>query len=361
MVASAVPGLKAEQVSVASSDGRLLVSGGDESRMVSSKLADMERSMGAELEQRASRTLTSALGSGNFQISVTASLDVDRQQINETLIDPKSRVERSMRVVKQSGSTEDAGSRAAVGAEANVPREENSQPEADRRRQRDDRREELVNYEFNSKTVQTVREGYRVKSLAIAIVVNRQQLAAQLGGNANPTAIEAKLAELKRLVAAATGAKADDHVEISAADFSSAEALAASPGPGIADYLLMNLGTIINAVAMLGIVLIVLMLGLRPVLNAFNRLPESEDAGKQLEGANAQAAVSGPGAEASMDAIEFQRPTLAQNPAQPRLPGMMTEPSREAAIRERLDALVAANDVKVAKVLKGWMAEASET
>jgi flagellar M-ring protein FliF len=218
LVAAAVPGMKTEQVSIASTDGRLIATGGDEKTLSSMKLAEMERSMATELEQRASRTLASALGAGNYQISVTVRLDVDRQQTSETTFDPKSRIERSVRTVKQSGSTEDGGGKAAVSVEANVPREESAQVDGDKRRQREDRREELVNYELSSKTVQTVREGYRVQRIAIAAVVSRTQIAAQLGSGADAAAVDARLAELKRLVAAATGASPDrnDSIEIAA-------------------------------------------------------------------------------------------------------------------------------------------------
>jgi flagellar M-ring protein FliF len=356
IVAAAVPGMKIEQVSVASTDGRLIAAGGDERGQGSLKLAEMERAMAAELESRAGRTLASAIGIGNYQVSITVRLDIDRQQINETVFDPKSRVERSVRVVKQSGSSEDGGSKPMVGVEANVPRAEAGQTDGDKRRQREDRREELVNYELNSKSMQTVREGYRVQRLAIAAVVNKRQVAAQLGAGADQAAIDARLAELKRLIQAATGAELDQNssIEISAADFGEGDGrLVPVAAPSFLEHVLTHLGAIVNALALLGVAAIAAGLGLRPLAKALGRpaetagptaLPKPEDApkGPSTPGVRPTPGLDPPAAPPAAMAIG-----AAQTPAQ----------SPDAALRRRLEALVVADEVRVANVLKSWMAE----
>lgn len=358
IVAAAVPSMKLDQVSVASTEGRLLVTGESEIAAGSARLVEMERTMAAELEQRASRTLASSLGPGNFQIAITVSLDVDRQQVNETVFDPRSRVERSLRIVKQSGSTEDAGSRAAAGVEANVPREEPGQSEVDRRRQRDDRKEELVNYELNSKTVQTVREGYRVKALAIAVVVNRNQIMSQIGSAADGKAVDARLEDLKRLVAAATGATAqrEDRIEISAVDFTGIDdGLKAQPAPSLFDHLRMNVGTTINALAMIVVALIVALLAVRPLVKALTHSPVEPQI--QDDGAPPMLATVAPGMAAALPDGADRQGMMTGEVAPASLASNATQ-DREQAIRERLDALVAANDTKVANVLKDWLADA---
>jgi flagellar M-ring protein FliF len=352
IVAAAVPGMKVEQVNVASTDGRLIASGGDDSNLGSLKLAEMERSMASELEQRAGRTLATALGAGNFQVSITLRLDVDRLQTNETVFDPKSRVERSVRVVKQSGSSEDGGAKSAVGVEANLPRADPGQADGDKRRQREDRREELINYELNTKSMQTVREGYRVQRLAVAVVVNRKQIAAQLGANPDSAAVNARLEELKRLVAAATGAGADSSstIEISANDFMNPAAeLAPVPAGSFYDYLLMNLGSIVNAVAMVSVVAIVVLFGMRPLARVL--LPP--------------AAADNPAAlEASGGPLGAALPTMPDFAALPSMgdgfstvQGDTAGKRQDELLRERLQTLVAADEAKVARVLKTWMAE----
>jgi flagellar M-ring protein FliF len=364
IVASAVPGMKVEQVNVAATDGRLLASGGDELTLGTAKHAEMERSMAAELEQRASRTLSAMLGPGNYQVSATVRLDVDRQQVNETVFDPKSRIERSVRTVKQSGQSEDSGSKPSVGVVANLPKEESSQAEGEKRRQKEDRREELVNYELNTKTVQTVREGYRVKRQAIAVVISRKHLTESLGGGATPEAQEARLNELKRLVAAATGASTEreDLVEIAAVDFSAGDgALAPVPGLGIRDYMLMNAGTAMNAFAMLGVVFLVVWFGLRPVTRMLGQQPAIA-----LDATTSPALTDQAGGSGATGA-----PALA--PPRGEIASLMPDGSYEgrvqqvprrknnAAMREKLEALVESDSAEVTKVLKGWMQSAKAT
>lgn len=356
IVAAAVPGMKTEQVSVASTDGRLIASGGDDKSVATVKLNELERSMAAELEQRAGRTLASILGSGNFQISATVRLDVDRQQTNETLFDPKSRVERSIRVVKQSGSSEDATTKAAAGVEANVPREENAQSEGDKRRQREDRREELVNYELNSKTVQTVREGYRVRRIAIAVVVNRKELLGQAGGGADPAAVTARLDELRKLIAAATGANTDDSIEVSAADFSSDAGLAPLPAASLYDYVLMNLGTLINSAAVLVVVAIVIAFGVRPIMTVLSRSTETAQQLKAESIGDTTASLESD----STATLAQQRPAAALTNDAPMSGSLPPSQSRGIDARARLEALVAADEAKVAKILRSWMSEARE-
>ena len=358
MVAAAVPGMKPEQVSVASADGRLLMSGGDDTAGGTSKLAELEKAMASEIEERASRTLASAIGIGNYQISATIRLDIDRQSVNETMFDPKSRIERSVRVVKQSGSSEEGGSKSAVGVESNVPKEEGNQADGDKRKQRDDRREELTNYELNSKTVQTVREGYRVQRVAIAVVVSRKHIADLLGANADATAVTAKLNDLKRLIAAATGAnpEKEDRVEITAVDMSANAALLQPvQGPGFVDHLILNTGTVINAIAMLAIILIVMLFGVRPLmrtLSAEAAAPELPALGGPLNG----------GFASGLPPVDEDVPIGigAAGGGRSLLDGTARRiPNAEA--RERLAALVEFDQDAVTKVLKTWMQEERAT
>lgn len=368
IVAAAIPGMKIEHVSLASTDGVVLASGGDERSLGSHKLADLERSMAAELEQRASRTLSSYLGAGNFTVSATVRLDIDRQQTNETVYDPKSRVERSVRVVKQSGSSEDASGKPAVGVEANLPREDAGQTDGDKRRQREDRREELINYELNTKTVQSTREGYRVQDLAVAIVVSRKHVLDQLGPNPSTEAIAERLNDLKRLVAASTGASDSrkDRIEVSIAEFNSAEnGLKPVPGPGVLDYLVMNTGTAINALALLGITFVVVWFGLRPVTRMLavdqpalavaggelSALGSADRDSLGLPSPERPGGSSATGAEKMLSGGAADRQVRA-------LPGRSNP---NVANRDRLNSLVEDDPVQVSKVFKRWIEEAKET
>ncbi len=228
----------------------------------------------------------------------------------------------------------------------------------EKRRQREDRREELVNYELNSKVVQTVREGYRVQRLAIAVVISRKHLTDSLGAGATPAAQDARLADLKRLVSAATGASAErnDEIEIVAADFAAGEgALAPEASPGMRDYMLMNAGTAINAMAFLGVAFLVVWFGVRPM----TRMLAQPQAATALEASAVPTtalesmtgvALSAPGANVA--AIASDRTSEGA-----RTSAQIEGPRRQKnmAMREKLEAIVESDSAEVTKVLKGWM------
>ena len=72
-----------------------------------------------EIENNIDKALTPFLGMDNFRASVTAKLNTDTQQIQETVFDPESRVERSTRVTseQQKSSQQQPDNAATVQAE----------------------------------------------------------------------------------------------------------------------------------------------------------------------------------------------------------------------------------------------------
>src|SRR5581483_11945816 len=169
-----------DQVRVLTTDGTVLAAG-DESTLASSgKMVELEKTIAKELQDNIRKTLAPYLGLENFESTVTAKLNMDKRQINETSFDPESRAERSTRVVKEAGSQQNSNNRSAVGVEQNLPAEQTGSSSGDQSRRSNERREELRNYELSSKTIQTISEGYKIEHLAVAVVVNRKRLAAAL-------------------------------------------------------------------------------------------------------------------------------------------------------------------------------------
>jgi flagellar M-ring protein FliF len=221
LVAAAVPGLTIDQVTVLNTDGTILASGGESASAAPGKMVSLEKTFSKELQDNIAKTLAPYLGLGNFEISVAARLNTDKRQTNETAYNPESRVERSVRVVKETGSQQNSANRTAVGAEQNVPAEQQGASGGDQSKRTNERREELTNYEVGTKTTSTVSEGYRLESLTVAVVVNRKRLVAALGDNAGPEAVDKQLKEVERLVASAAGidTKRGDRVSVAALEF----------------------------------------------------------------------------------------------------------------------------------------------
>ena len=89
LVSSAVPGLSQEHVSVLSTDGTILAAGGESGSPSSGKMLELEKQVSQEIDENIRKTLVPFLGLGNFEASVSARLNLDRKQINETAFDPE--------------------------------------------------------------------------------------------------------------------------------------------------------------------------------------------------------------------------------------------------------------------------------
>src|SRR5690606_10921789 len=89
LVAAAVPGMTAENVTVLDTTGTLLASGGDPRNLAAGQKAGLEEMIGRRVSDNIRKTLTPYLGIDNFQVSVAATLKTDRQRINQTIYDPE--------------------------------------------------------------------------------------------------------------------------------------------------------------------------------------------------------------------------------------------------------------------------------
>lgn len=346
LVAAAVPGLTIDQVTVLSTDGTILASGGDAGGASPAKMVSLERTISKELQDNVAKTLAPYLGLGNYEISVAARLNTDKRQISETAYSPESRVERSVRVVKETGSSQNNNSRTAVGAEQNVPAEQPASGSGDQSRRTNERREELTNYEVSTKTTSTVSEGYRLESLNVAVLVNRKRLLASLGDKAGPEAVEKQLKEVERLVASAAGvdAKRGDRLTVSALDFvDSGQALQPVPGIGVVEHLVRNTGTFVNAVAMVAITVLLIWFGVRPALKAI------------LEPRAAEAARNRPlKAEGAPAAVEQSAGANISGEPQPNLIADLTS-KRGRTPQKRLEQMTDLDEEQAAAVLKQLM------
>lgn len=357
LVAAAIPGLTADQVTVMSTDGKLLSSSDDSLSAAPEKLIGLERAMSDDIEQRISRTLAPYLGPDNFRTSVTAKLNADRRQTNEMAFDPNSRVERSVRSIKESGQAENANLAQPVSVDQNVPQEDGAKPSGDSSKEKKDRREDLTNYEINSKSIATTSEGYGIDRISIAVVVNRLQVMKALGASATPEAAAAQIAEIEQLVRSAAGLNDSrgDMIKVTAVDFvDQAEVLTPETGSSMAERLLGQMGVFVNAIALITVTLLVIFLGLRPALKYI--IPN----GALLSGSSASGGTDYAGSAAPMIAAGhgnvpgLAAPQFAAG-ADPLLDDLVRQASRGP--RDRLVKIVELDPDRAAEVLRQWLVE----
>jgi flagellar M-ring protein FliF len=267
LVAAAVPGLNADNVTVLDSSGTLLASGDDPSNSSLAHSMTVEQSVAGNIEANIRRALAPYLGPENFRASVRATVNTDQRQTEETIFDPDSRVERSVQVVRSEDSANQRSAANPTTVEQNLPTanvEETTGPESS---EQSERREEITNYELNSKRIATVSNGYTLSKLSIAVVVNQARLSEILGANATDAQVQERVAEIRELVVSATGfdEARGDIVNVSAVEFMADETALEPAGAGILDTIARQSGTLINAAAFIVVVFLVVWFGLRPM------------------------------------------------------------------------------------------------
>lgn len=360
IVAAAIPGLAPSQVTVMSADGSILTTNDDPASASGQTLMDMERTLAGDTEQRIAKTLSPFLGADNFRISVSAKLNADKRQISETEFDPNSRVERSVRTIKESGEAQNANGAAGVTAEQNVPVEEAPKGNGENSSEKKDRKEELTNYEINSKSVSTTSQGYLIDRLSVAIVVNKAQLKKRLGDGATDDAVNAKLGELQALAASAAGTveKRGDTIQLTAIDFIEGELAPEAPADeGLGALIAAHLSSLINAAAIIVVTVLVLLLGVRPALKATLGAPQLAGGGDAPALADMSGGAGLPLGDMSAATGALDNFAFAQlgGESDPLIESLQREVS--SSPRDRLSKIVELDPERAAEVMKRWLSE----
>ncbi len=356
LVAAAVPGLTIEDVSVLNADGTVLAAAGDAASAGSTRMVELEKTISKDLTDNVRKTLTPYLGLDNFEVSVAARLNMDKRQTNETAFDPDSKVERSLRVVKETGSSQNSSSRTPVGVEQNIPNQGENGSAGDQSKRLNERREDLTNYELNSKTVSTISEGYKIEALTIAVVINRKRLLATLGESAAPEAMQDQIKEVERLVGTAAGVdtKRGDQISVVAVEFAEDGRLASSfDTGGLISQLIGLFAGFIKAGTVLGVAFIVIWFGVRPLTRML--ADQSAQAAGGALGADGQA---GEGLIAATDAAvaALGAAKSAGGVDEPNLIEDLTSEVRNIS-QKRLEQMVELDEEQAAAILKQWMRE----
>ena len=280
LVAAAIPGMKVDSVTVLNTEGTVLASGDDGSNAASGKLARLQQEVSSQIEENIRRTLTPYLGLNNFEISVATRLDVASTRTSETIFDPDSRVERSVRVIRENAQSRNRSSDAPTTVQQNIPQEELPAAEGADSNEQNERREELTNFEISSKVVETQNDGFSIAQLSIAVLVNRDRLMANAGTEAGSIPVDAQILDIEQLVTSASGLdlQRGDQLKVAAVGFAQAAGdLEPVPPLSMFDLLVRQMGTLINAATMLIIAVLLILFGLRPAMKVILARPQEEE------------------------------------------------------------------------------------
>jgi flagellar M-ring protein FliF len=299
------------------------------------------------VQDNISKTLAPYLGLDNFEVSVTARLNTDKKQISETIFDPESKAERSIRVVKESGTTQNTQGKSSVSVDQNLPQGSQGGQGSDQSTEESSRREEVTSFEMNSKTISTVSDGYTIDNISVAVVVNRDRLAELLGKEAKPEDFEAQTREIEALVASAAGLdeQRGDKMKVTAVQFfQSGEPMEAYPSEGIFEQIMRHSGSLINTLGLIVVTVLVIWFGMRPAMKSIlqqARLPAPAQPGL-LPGAV--------GETGQLEAVSGREPSLIED----------VTSRMQRTPQKRLEQMVAYDDEQAAHILKRWLMQASQ-
>lgn len=349
MVASAVAGLAAENVSVIDGD-RGLIPAGDEP---GTSLAGGADARSDALRESVTRLLEARVGVGKAIVEVAVDTVSEREEITERRFDPESRVPISSDSEETSNRSVNAGG-GGVTVASNLP-EGDAGGAANSSESSETRTREVVNFEVSETQRAVLREPGALRRLSVAVLVDGVETMADDGSVTWAPRSTEELEDLRVLVASAVGfdEARGDQITIRSMEFQ------APPPVGEAQPLPMldRLGLDLMSLAQLGILALVsLILGLfvvRPILTA-----RPAGGGSQLALPAADPAVQEMGALPPLEG-EVSGPDefgggLDLPPFEP-LPDIGSDPA------QRLRQLVHDRQEETIEVLSQWMGDQEET
>ena len=269
LVAGSVPGLAPESVRIVDQHGRLL---SDRTRTDSDRL-ELQQRMEEKLRTQVSQLLTPVLGDGNFTSEIQVELNMDQVTSARESYDKDG----SVRTETQQQSSQAGGAAAAVGVPGALSNSPPPNPTASPGPPQGTQAPAVAaappapNTESNSvRTYELGREVSVANSAPGAI--KRLSVAVAISAKAMKGGKPADMDQMKALVTAAVGANAQrgDQVTVMARNF---EPLAEEASPF---YEAPWFATVVRSVVALLAVLLVLLLGVRPLIKVLRRDPQPE-------------------------------------------------------------------------------------
>ncbi|BCD99244.1 flagellar basal-body MS-ring/collar protein FliF [Marinagarivorans cellulosilyticus] len=357
LVASSIPELKIENVTVVDQKGNLLSVGVEDERLViAAQHLDYTKKVENDIILRVRRLLTPIIGDGKFKTEIAADLDFTEVEQAEESFNPDLPAIRSEQTVEE--LRKGAGGPMGIpGALTNQPPDGGNAPEVANGQDGEgggaspsnSRKQAVRNYELDRTVSYTKHEKGRVRRLSVAVVVDdKMQPNPETGELVRTRWTDAELERIAILVRDAVGFSAarGDSVNILNESFINDLNTLDYTMPWYQTAWFKTLAKQLAGVFIIGLLIIGL---LRPVLKSLAQSglkARAEDEAKEL------AALQAAGVD-SFDSLSDETVTLTGGDA-------MALPSPEESYEQQLNAvkgLVAEDPGRVAQVIKRWINE----
>ncbi len=173
LVASAIPELTLDRISIIDDKGTLLAKGTDATLQQMSSLTQME--LKGTYESKVARSIESLLentvGPGKIRAEVNVDMDFDQVSTQSVEYNPDGQVARSSQSSNEGSNSNESALSETTSIQNNQPQGGNSGP-ANQSKNQDTRNEENISYEISNTTKTHVKETGAIKRISIAILVD---------------------------------------------------------------------------------------------------------------------------------------------------------------------------------------------
>jgi len=349
LVASAVPGLKAQRVSIVDETGRLLANGASDDSTVGSVSDDRKTGFERRMRDQVEAIVSSVVGAGRARVELTADFDFNRITQTSERFDPEGRVLRSTQTKEESSGNADPSGQVSVANE--LP---GGQANAGSNRDNSKKSEEIANYEVSRTTKTEVVEGGRVNRISVAVLVDGSYVKNDKGDVAYQERSRQELDRIAALVRSAIGfdQRRGDQVEVVNLRFAETPGLAMPEQNGLLAMFQFTKDDIMRGVELLvmGLLgIIVVLVVVRPLVR---RIIEPD---KIAAAAKAQALAGPTAAGAAADLAQAAKDTQA---------GKMLEFAKvqgkvHAEAVKQVGELAEKNPMETASIIREWLTEAA--
>lgn len=269
LVATAVPGLKPQRVTIVDSRGALLAKGVDDDNdpnVVSAAAEDFRTDFERKTASRIEQLLEQSVGAGKVKAEVHADIDFDRTVKNIEKYDPEGQVTRSTQTVNENEKSNETQN-STVSAGNNLPPGQATSTAGGGGTNTDRKRtEETTNFEISKEVTNSVKEGGNVRKISIAVLVDGTMKINGAGQEVYAPRSDEELAKIKQLVESAVGydASRGDTVEVINMQFATAAADMFASDP--LEWLKQDMTSIIQTLVLGGVAILAILLVIRPLV-----------------------------------------------------------------------------------------------
>lgn len=353
LVATSVPGLNVNRITIVDTNGRPLKKGAadenDPGVMASNseefKVA-FEKRMKGTIEDLVGRSV----GAGRVEAQVTAEMDFNKIVTSSETYDPDGKVVRSTQTSEESQKSSEGGSGGEVSANTNLPNGEAGASAAGASANNTANVNEVTNYEISKTTKQQISPSGTLKRLSIAVLVDGTYTFDEKTGQGTyqPRPKE-DLDQYKSLVKSAVGfdEKRGDTIEVINMKFSTETEATGPQKEQRFGWLINNVTNIIQTIVMGVVITLIIMLVVKPMVKRSFELTKSG-----AEEVELQSALSG----RELDELaEITGHEEALKKKEPLIDMQKFEEKMNSSSLSAINDIVERHPTEAVTIIRGWL------